>query len=70
MHPEDAANGIERLLAGSFPRPMEEVDDGAVEFSETKFIATDVFRHLRAGGGHDRLKVSDRSFPRHGCHWS
>lgn len=36
---------------------MEEVDDGAVEFTETKIVATNILRHLRAGGGDDRLKT-------------
>ncbi len=33
---EDSADGIEGLVPGSFAREMKEVDDGAVEFTETK----------------------------------
>jgi hypothetical protein len=54
---EDSADGIEVLVPGFFTREMEEVDDGAVEFAETKIVATNILRHLRSGGGDDGLKT-------------
>ena len=54
---EDSANGIEGLVPGFFAREMEEVDDGTVEFTETKIVAANILRQLRAGGGDDRLKT-------------
>lgn len=36
---------------------MKEVDDGAVEFTETKIVAPNILRHLRTRGGDDRLKI-------------
>lgn len=54
---ENSANGIEGFVSGTFACEMEEVDDGAVEFTETKIVAANIFRHLRAGGGDDRLKT-------------
>jgi hypothetical protein len=54
---EDSADGIEGLISGFFAREMEEVDDGAVKFTETKIVAANILRHLRTGGGDNGLKA-------------
>lgn len=54
---KDSADGIEGLIPGFFAREMEEVDYGAVEFTETKIVATNILRRLRPGRGDNGLKT-------------